>query len=56
VPMKFMPDGYGHWSFHVGVKYMYFVDDNLYNLNAFNSQLQPTRDTTLVYAGVSVFF
>ena len=56
VPMNFMPEGYGHWGFHVGVKYMYFVDNNLYNLNEFNSPGKPTRDTTLVYAGVSVFF
>jgi len=33
-----------------------FVDDNLYHLNTFNSPGKPTRDTTLVYAGVSVFF
>lgn len=56
VPMPFMPDGYGHWSFHAGVKYMNFVDDNLYYLNTFNAPGKPTRDTTLVYAGVSVFF
>jgi hypothetical protein len=56
VPMNFMPQGYGHWSCHLGVKYMNFVDDNLYNLNTFNSPGKPTRDTTLVYAGVSVFF
>jgi hypothetical protein len=56
VPMNFMPQGYGHWSFHLGVKYMNFVDDNLYYLNAFNSPLKPTRDTTVVYTGVSVFF
>ena len=56
VPMNFMPAGYGHWSCHLGVKYMNFEDNNLYNLNTFNSPGKPTRDTTLVYAGVSVFF
>ena len=56
VPMGFMPDGYGHWSFHVGVKYLNFVDDNLYYLNTFNAPGKPTRDTTLVYCGISVFF
>jgi len=56
VPLNFTPEGYGHWSFHVGVKYMYFEDVNLYNLNSYNSPGKPTRDTTLVYAGVSVFF
>jgi hypothetical protein len=56
VPMNFMPQGYGHWSFHAGFKYMYFVDDNLYNLNTFNSPGKPTRDTWQVFAGISVFF
>jgi hypothetical protein len=56
VPLDFMPKGYGHWSFHAGFKYMNFVDDNLYNLNTFNSPGKPTRDTWQVYAGVSVFF
>lgn len=56
VPMNFMPKGYGHWSFHAGFKYMYFVDDNLYNLNVFNAPGKPTRDTWQVFAGVSVFF
>ncbi len=56
IPLNFMPKGYGHWSFHAGFKYMYFVDDNLYNLNSFNSPGKPTRDTWQVFAGVSVFF
>jgi hypothetical protein len=56
VPLPFMPKGYGHWSFHAGFKYMYFNDDNLYNLNTFNAPGKPTRDTWLVYAGISVFF
>ena len=56
VPMNDMPQGYGHWSFHVGFKYINFVDENLYNLNTFNSPGKPTRDTKLVYAGISVFF
>ena len=56
VPLNFTPQGFGHWSFHVGAKYMYFEDQNLYNLNTFNSPGHPTRNTTLVYAGVSVFF
>jgi len=56
VPMNFMPQGYGHWSFDAGFKYMYFVDDNLYNLNSFNAPGKPTRDTVQVFAGVSVFF
>jgi hypothetical protein len=54
--MNFMPAGYGHWSCHAGVRYMYFVDDNLYNLNTFNAPGKPTRDTVQVYAGVSIFF
>ena len=56
VPLKFMPAGYGHWSFHAGVNFLYFVDDNLYNLNSFNAPGKPTRDTLQGFAGVSVFF
>ena len=32
LPMNFVPPGYGHWSCHAGVRYQYFVDDNLYQL------------------------
>ncbi len=56
LPLNFMPAGYGHWSCHAGVRYMYFVDDNLYNLNTFNAPGKPTRDSVQVYAGLSIFF
>lgn len=56
IPLNFMPQGYGHWNFNAGFKYMYFADDNLYNLNTFNAPGKPTRDTWQVFAGVSVFF
>ncbi len=56
VPMNFMPKGYGHWSFHAGARYQYFVDNNLYHLNEFNAPGKPTRDSVQGYAGVSIFF
>lgn len=57
VPMNFMPAGYGHWSFHAGVNFMYFEDDNLVNLNRFNDGFgSPIRDTVQGFAGVSIFF
>jgi hypothetical protein len=56
VPIKFIPAGYGHWNFHAGAKFLYFVDDNLVNLNEFNAPGKPTRDTVQGFAGVSVFF
>jgi hypothetical protein len=56
MPMNFMPKGYGHWSFHAGVNYMYFVDNNLYHLNEFNAPGKPTRDSVQGYAGISIFF
>ena len=56
LPMNFVPAGFGHWSCHAGFRYMYFVDDNLYNLNTFNAPGKPTRDTVQVYGGVSIFF
>jgi hypothetical protein len=49
VPMKFMPQGYGHWSFHAGFKYMKFEDVNL-------RATQGVRDTAQIYAGISTFF
>ncbi len=55
-PMNFMPAGYGHWSFDAGVNFLYFVDDNLVNLNIFNAPGKPTRDTVQGFAGISVFF
>jgi len=56
LPLNFMPKGYGHWSAHVGFRYMNFVDDNLYALNTFNAPGEPTRDTWQVYGGISIFF
>ena len=56
IPMNFMPQGYGHWSFHAGFRYMHFVDDNLYNLNTFNAPGKPTRESWQVYCGISTFF
>jgi len=56
VPLNFMPEGYGHWSFHTGVKYQYYNDTNLYHLNTFNAPGKPTRDTWQVFAGISAFF
>jgi hypothetical protein len=55
-PLKFMPAGFGHWNFFMGVKFMYFVDDNLVNLNQFNCVEKPTRDTLQGFGGVSLFF
>lgn len=56
VPLKFMPQGYGNWSFHAGFRYVNFVDDNLYHLNEFNAPGKPTRESTQVYCGISAFF
>jgi len=49
VPLKFMPEGYGHWSFHAGARYMKFVDDNL-------KATQNTSETWQIYCGISTFF
>ena len=56
VPMNFMPQGYGHWSFHTGFRYMNMVDDNLYHLNEFNAPNAPKRETFQYYAGINIFF
>lgn len=49
VPLNFMPQGYGHWSFHAGAKWMKFEDKNLI-------ATQNREDITQVYCGVSTFF
>jgi hypothetical protein len=56
VPLKFVPSSVGHWSAHLGYRYMNFVDDNLYHLNAFNSPGHSVRVNNSVYSGITVFF
>ncbi len=56
VPLNFMPAGFGHWNFFMGIKFLYFVDDNLVNLNTFNATRGPARDTVQGFSGVSLFF
>jgi len=56
IPLKFMPQGYGLWSVHLGVRYLHFVDENLFQMNSFNAPGKPTRDTVQVYGGFSIFF
>ena len=56
IPLKFMPPGYGNWGAHIGFRYMAFEDKNLQEMQVFNAPREATKDTTQVYAGVSVFF
>ncbi len=56
IPLKFMPEGYGHWSFYSGVKYMNFVDDNLAGMQQFNAPGKATDDVVQFYFGISSFF
>ncbi len=56
IPLNFVPQGYGHWSFHAGFKYMYFADDNLANMQTYNAPGRSTRDNWQVFTGISVFF
>lgn len=53
---KFMPAGYGHWSWHVGYKYMDFIDDNLKQLSTGGGFATKTNGIGQVYAGLSSFF
>lgn len=52
----FMPPGYGHWSWHVGIRYVNFVDKNLRQLATSGGFGQPTDNTSQVYCGLSSFF
>lgn len=56
MPVTFMPAGYGHWSFHVGAKYMKFVDKNLQQLATNGGFGSPKSDTGQVFMGFSSFF
>ena len=56
MPVTFMPAGYGHWSFHVGVRYLNFVDKNLQQLATNGGFGSPTQDTWQTYMGISSFF
>ena len=56
MPMTFMPAGYGHWNFHVGARYMKFVDKNLQQLATNGGFGSPTQDTGQFYLGCSSFF
>jgi hypothetical protein len=56
IPLKFMPKGYGNWSFHAGFRYMNFVDKNLQQLANGAGFGSSTRDVTQVYCGISSFF
>lgn len=56
IPLKFMPQGYGHWSFHAGFKYMAFEDKNLQGMQQFNAPGRATKDTVQFYCGITTFF
>ncbi|MGE3312411.1 MAG: hypothetical protein AB7O66_20790 [Limisphaerales bacterium] len=56
VPLKFMPKGYGNWSFHAGVKYQYFADENLASMQVYNAPAERTQDVVQFYCGLSTFF
>jgi hypothetical protein len=55
-PLKWMPKGYGSWSFHLGCKYMNFVDKNLQHLALGGGFGNPVHDTWQTYGGLSTFF
>ncbi|MDD5141079.1 MAG: hypothetical protein PHY43_12565 [Verrucomicrobiales bacterium] len=49
MPLKFMPQGYGHWSANIGFKRQGFDNPNL-------RATQGEAGATVVYGGVSTFF
>lgn len=56
LPMKFMPEGYGHWSYHAGFKYMGFEDKSLKGMQQFNAPGQAVSGSWQLFAGIKVFF
>jgi hypothetical protein len=55
-PLKFMPKNYGFWSLYAGYRYMNFVDENLQQMQAFNSPGKAVEDVHQVYGGLTIFF
>ena len=53
---KFVPAGYGHWSWHIGYRYVSFVDDNLKQLSTGGGFATRTSGTGQVYSGLTSFF
>ena len=56
IPLKFMPQGYGHWSIHAGFRYMGFEDENLRGMQEFNAPGKSKSGSSQVYGGISIFF
>lgn len=56
IPLKFMPQGYGHWSFHAGFNYMGLEDKNLQGMQQFNAPGKSTSETVQFYCGITTFF
>lgn len=56
IPLKFMPEGYGNWSFHAGFKYMKFEDENLASMQEFNAPGKKKDDVVQFFCGISTFF
>jgi len=56
IPLNFMPQGYGHWGFHAGFRYMGFEDKNLQGMQIFNAPGKATKDAVQIYCGISTFF
>jgi hypothetical protein len=49
MPLKFMPQGYGFWSAHVGFKHMEFEDKNL-------RATQGKKEVSQIFCGITTFF
>jgi len=56
IPLNFIPQEYGHWGFHVGVRYQHFVDENLQGMQQFNAPGEAVNHSTQVYGGFTAFF
>lgn len=56
IPMKFMPKGYGNWSFHAGLKYQHFADENLASMQVFNAPAERTENVVQFFCGLTTFF
>ncbi|MDF1740975.1 MAG: hypothetical protein P1U86_17565 [Verrucomicrobiales bacterium] len=56
VPMTFMPEDFGNWTFYTGVRYYNLSNDGLRNGNRVLTPNEHRDDLVQFHSGISVFF
>ena len=56
IPLTFMPEGYGFWTFYAGVKYYHLDNQGLLDGNTVLTANEHKKDLVQFHAGISIFF